>query len=261
MPVVISPNWPAPGSVGAASTLRAGGSSTGPYASLNLGAHVGDDAETVASNRRAVAAMLDLPAEPSWLEQVHGTRIAELDAPSGGPADGAVTSRPDRVCVVLTADCLPVLLATAGGERVGVAHAGWRGTLNNIAGETIAAMQESYGAEPAKIRAAIGPAIGPCCYEVSEELIGRFHDRLKCDIKDIAEPAHKPSETGRSGRRLDLPKINRIQLEEAGLIRANIDPTNICTACRSDIFFSHRYEADEEKGAGTGRQLSLIMNH
>ncbi|MBN1238065.1 MAG: laccase domain-containing protein, partial [Gammaproteobacteria bacterium] len=139
------PDWPAAPRVRARQTLRTGGISEGPYASLNLGAHVGDAPEAVTANRRRLAEQLSLPAAPRWLEQVHGCRVLDLDAepvgafpPAEEPeataasaptrtADGAVTRRPGVVCVVMTADCLPVLLAERHGRAVGVAHAGWRG--------------------------------------------------------------------------------------------------------------------------------------
>ena len=117
------PDWPAPAAVRALSTLRGGGVSAGPYASLNLGGHVGDAPAAVAENRRRLRVAAGLPAEPAWLAQVHGVRIADLDAPSrmlgatARPADAAVTRRPGRVCAILTADCLPVLFAAERAMR------------------------------------------------------------------------------------------------------------------------------------------------
>ena len=151
----IEPNWPAPARVRAASTLRGGGVSQGPYASLNLGTAVGDDAGSVIRNRQILAEMLNLPAEPRWLKQVHGTTVLDLgsfdistrssDVLAEPPAaDGAVTSRPGLPCAVLTADCLPVLLCDTGGTRVGVAHAGWRGLAGGVVESTVRRM----GIEP-----------------------------------------------------------------------------------------------------------------
>ena len=129
IPRFIVPEWPAPPNVRAATTLRNGGASRGPWASLNLGTHVGDQPERVAANRRGLSEALALPAEPAWLDQVHGTRIVRLDAetvPALPRADGATTARAGRPLVVMTADCVPVLLCRRDGRRVGVAHAGWR---------------------------------------------------------------------------------------------------------------------------------------
>src|SRR5262245_48849431 len=127
-PKWIEPQWPAPPNLRALSTLRHGGASVGPYASLNLAEHVGDDAATVLANRARLKRDAGLPAEPLWLEQVHGIDVVQLDAGSASApprADASVSFEPGRVCVVMTADCLPVVLADRAGTRVGVAHAGW----------------------------------------------------------------------------------------------------------------------------------------
>ena len=142
----------------ALSTLRGGGVSAAPFASLNLGAHVGDEPAAVAENRRRLRAAADLPAEPAWLAQVHGAEVADLDTgvatgvatsaatgTAAGPADGAVTRTPGRICAILTADCLPVLFATESGDAVAAAHAGWRG----LAGGVIEATVRSLGGRPA----------------------------------------------------------------------------------------------------------------
>src|SRR5688572_20237263 len=130
-PQWITPDWPAPARVRAAATLRTGGVSEGTFASLNLGAHVGDDANAVAENRRLLGAALHLPAEPAWLNQVHGTMVinAAEAAASRPAADASVSFGPGAVCVVLTADCLPVLFCDRAGTRVAAAHAGWRGLV------------------------------------------------------------------------------------------------------------------------------------
>ena len=189
----IEPDWPAPAEVRALSTFRGGGVSSAPYASLNLGGHVGDAAAAVAENRRRLAAAAGLPSEPVWLAQVHGVNVADLDAwapadpwalphtrgPVGvsgpadasgtgalPPADAAFTRQPGRVCAILTADCLPVLLAADSGDLVAAAHAGWRG----LAGGVIEATVRALGVAPGRLMAWLGPAIGPRHFEVGAEV-------------------------------------------------------------------------------------------
>ncbi|VAV84433.1 FIG00003370: Multicopper polyphenol oxidase [hydrothermal vent metagenome] len=230
---------------------RTGGVSRAPFTSLNTGMHVGDNPGDVAKNRRRIRECFGVEDRNLIIvTQVHGTEVINIEKelpPETAEADAIITARSDIAVAVQTADCVPILFFDPDKNIICAAHAGWRGTLGNIAGKTVTAMKKNYGSDPAKIRAAIGPSIGPCCYEVSTELIGRFHDTL-----NHAGQASKE-------RHLDLPGINKVQLEEAGLACSNIDQTSICTACRSDLFFSHRYEADETRGINTGRQLSFIM--
>ena len=246
----ILPDWPAPARVRAASTLRSGGVSRGSYASLNLSAAVGDDAADVARNRRILAEMLDLPAEPMWLRQVHGTRVLDLDradAPaaarhsgraSPGPssrnpppaADGSVTSRPGRPCAVLTADCLPVLLCDTLGTRVGAVHAGRRG----LAGGVLESAVRRMGADPARILAWIGPGIGQGAYEVGGEVLDRF--------VAIDREAVRCFAANSNGRwQADLHGLARRRLRDAG-VRA-IHGSGRCTHSDPERFFSHRREA------------------
>ena len=131
-----APDWPAPRNVRAYVTERG---SAARYGTLNLALHVGDDASAVAANRARLRAALGLPSEPRWLTQVHGVRVLDLERDEGSEADGAVTGRTGVACVVMTADCLPVLLCDRGGTRVGVAHAGWRGLLNGVLPAAVAA--------------------------------------------------------------------------------------------------------------------------
>ena len=162
-----APDWPAPPSVRAWVTERGG---SPRYGTMNLATHVGDDADAVAANRGRLRAELALPAEPSWLEQVHGARVLDLDREQLAPADGAVTARAGVVCAVLTADCLPVVLCDRAGGRVGVAHAGWRGLLAGVLPAAVAAFRQ----DPAEILAWLGPAIGPAAYEVGADVRDPF---------------------------------------------------------------------------------------
>jgi YfiH family protein len=196
---VLEPQWPVPRAVRAAFTLRGGGVSAAPFDSLNIGAHVGDEAAAVVENRRRVRTRLSLPAEPAWLEQVHGTRVAELDAPgvATGPADGVVTREKGRVCAVQVADCLPVLFSSPDAAAVGAAHAGWRGLAAGVLEATIAQLE----VEPTRLIAWLGPAISAVHFEVGDEVRSAFlardpgagcafarnsRDRWQCDLNVLA---------------------------------------------------------------------------
>jgi len=235
----ITPEWPAPARVQAVATERGGGASRGLYANLNLGTHVGDEPDAVVDNRRLLAAKLELPEEPSWLEQVHGTTIVDLDTNSPRAADGAVTSSSNRVCAVLTADCLPVLFATTAGERIGVAHAGWRGLAGGVLPAAVAAM----GGDPADLLVWLGPAIGPSAYEVGAEVRAAF---------SAADPGaaacFQPNARGRW--QADLYGLARRSLAAAGV--SAVYGGDFCTYLDAERFYSHRREAP------CGRMATLI---
>ena len=163
------PDWAAPANVKALQTTRNGGVSKMPWASFNLGDHVGDDPAAVAANRRALREAL--PGEPRWLTQVHGIVAVDADwKPKTGEADAAFARRPGTVCAVMTADCLPVLLCDRRGSVVAAAHAGWRGLLDGVLESVVAAM----AAAPGELLAWLGPAIGPRCFEVGTEVRAAF---------------------------------------------------------------------------------------
>ncbi|WP_414040897.1 peptidoglycan editing factor PgeF [Acidithiobacillus sp. M4-SHS-6] len=168
------PDWPLPKGVRSAFTLRHGGYSSGPYDSFNLGDHVGDDPEAVAKNRQHLGELLNLPGEPQWLRQVHGTEILQIptDSPvcSDAAADGAVTHVAGPVLAVLTADCLPVLACSRDGRHLGAFHAGWRGLLAGILEKGVAAL----GVPGKEVLIYLGPAIGPEAFAVGPELRAAF---------------------------------------------------------------------------------------
>jgi polyphenol oxidase len=244
-PQWLTPNWPAPATVRALSTLRTGGASSPPYASLNLGVHVGDDATAVEGNRRALRDAARLPAEPVWLEQVHGTCVMDLDSqiPSG-PADAAVTRQSGRVCAILTADCLPVLLANDAGDRVGAAHAGWRGLAAGVIEATVAAL----GAPPRQLLAWLGPAIGPQHFEVGVEVREEFLRRAGAGDTAADDAAFVPNARGRYAA--DLYALARRRLRRLGVDR--IYGGGECTYTDDARYYSHR------RDARTGRQATLI---
>jgi hypothetical protein len=234
-----APDWPAPPGVRAWVTTRPGGASRGAYAALNLATHVGDDGAQVVTNRRWLVGALGLPSEPVWLNQVHGTAIAALDGGAvPAAADGAVTSRPGTVCAVLTADCLPVLLAARDGRRIGVAHAGWRGLAAGVLGAAVAAL----GTAPADVVAWLGPAIGPAAYEVGAEVRASFAD------SPAAAACLQPNDRGRW--QADLYGLARLRLAAAGVHA--VYGGGLCTFTDPARFFSHRREAP------CGRMATLI---
>lgn len=237
----ITPDWPAPTNVRALVTTRSGGYSVAPYATLNLGLQVGDDVRAVRRNREMVAALL--PGEPYWLEQVHGIEVADASAPwEGVPAcaDAAVACRSERVCVVMTADCLPVLLCDIAGTTVAAAHAGWRGLAAGVLEATVRRM----ACAPASIMAWLGPAIGPAHFEVGDEVRERF-----LAIDRAAGAAFMPGCT--HGKWMaDLYALARLRLAAAGV--TCVSGGTMCTHEDSVRFFSYR------RDGMTGRFASLI---
>lgn len=235
----ISPDWPAPANVRALLSTRIGGISQAPYASLNFGDHVGDDPLNVLQNRTLLSQLL--PAEPCWLKQVHGTRVADATMPVGVvEADASVAQRTGAVCVIMTADCLPVLLCDREGSVVAAAHAGWRGLLDGVLENTVAAMRRPGN----EILAYLGPAIGPDAFEVGDEVRSAFVDR-----DPLATAAFKPA--GCIGKWLaDLYLLARQRLAGVGVTA--IYGGSDCTYSDAERFFSYR------RDGVTGRMASLI---
>jgi YfiH family protein len=230
----------APPGIRAGTTTREGGVSLGARASLNLAAHVADDPAAVAANRARLGAALALPAEPFWLQQVHGIDVAVPDGTGIAPvADAAVTFESGRVLAVLTADCLPVVFASRDGRRIGVAHAGWRGLLAGVLERTVAAL----GVAPTELVAWLGPAIGPAAFEVGGEVRDAFLDAAPADA-----PAFVPN--ARRRWQADLPALARARLARAGV--EAVTASGLCTHADPDRFYSHR------RDPATGRQATLV---
>lgn len=235
----IAPDWPAPAHVRVLSTLRLGGVSAGPYASLNLAAHVGDRPDAVSANRLLLREAAHLPAEPLWLEQVHGTNVIRHPGDSVAVrADASVAFEPGRVCAVMTADCLPVVLTDRGGTRVGVAHAGWRGLLDGVVEATIAAL----ATPPTELLAWLGPAIGPDAFEVGDEVRAAFAARNPAALEHF-----QPNERNRY--QADLTGLARLALAAAGV--HSVHGGGWCTHHESERFFSFR------RDGVTGRMATL----
>ena len=245
---VLTPDWPAPPNVRAAFTLRGGGVSTPPFDTLNVAAHLGDEAQAVMENRRLIRAALPLPTEPTWMEQVHGVEVFDLDvtqthsdaASADIPrADAAITRSAGRVCVVQVADCLPVLFAVRDGSAVAAAHAGWRGLAAGVLEATVGRL----AAEPARLVAWVGPGIGAAHFEVGEEVRSAFlaHDAA-------AGGAFLGNARGRW--QCDLVALARARLAAIGVIETF--GGGWCTYADPARFFSYR------RDGLCGRMAALI---
>lgn len=224
-------------------TSRLDGVSSGRFASCNLGRSWGDEPGLVDANLRLVAADAGFAVESlCQVIQVHGGAVLAMTAPESRQreADGMVTARP--LCLgVLTADCVGILLADGKG-RVAAVHAGWRGTVQGVAGAAVAELR-ALGARPEELRAVLGPSIGPCCFEVKADVAAAFAPR-------------SPDSVQRRGERIyvDLWRTNRALLLQAGLVPEHIDAAPPCTACDARRFYSYRRD-----GAGIGQHLAFIL--
>ncbi|MEA5125790.1 peptidoglycan editing factor PgeF [Xanthomonas floridensis] len=250
-PFVLPADWPAPPRIRALTTLRHGlGVSQAPFDTLNLGnrsSPEGDTPERVQRNRALLVQALALPGPPQWLRQVHGVDVVRLEALSAAAgaqvdtagdgvrgsheptADAAVTDVPGRVLAILTADCLPVVLAAVDGSEIAAAHAGWRGLADGVLERSVAAMQT-----PApQLMAWLGPAAGPQAYEIGQDVFDAFVDE---DVQ--AQHAFVATRVGHW--RVDLYALARLRLQRAGLRADAIHGGGLCTISDPARFFSHR---------------------
>lgn len=241
---LLLPDWPAPRNVHAVVTTRIGGVSAAPWASLNLGMHVGDNPVDVQANRNHLTQALQhlsSCAPPQWLNQVHGIQVVNAGSdPACVPdADAVTTMQPGMPCAVMTADCLPVFFCDQDGHRVAVAHAGWRGLCDGVLEATLKQFPDSN-----RVLAWLGPAIGPAAFEVGDEVRAAF---MECDAG--AASAFVPSPN--AGRWLaDIYALARQRLTRAGV--ASIYGGGLCTFNDPDRFFSYRRDGQ------TGRMASII---
>ena len=235
--LLIEPDWPAAAHVRAVQTTRIGGVSVGDWSGLNLAEHVEDDIAHVQQNRRLLREQLALPQEPAWLTQVHGCDVVDAGSDST-QADGAFCSAPGQVCVVMTADCLPVLLCDRQGTRVAALHAGWRGLVNGI---LEAGVQRLGGAD--ELIAWLGPAIGPQAFEVGDEVREAF-----IAVQPQSEAAFVAN---RPGHWLaDIYALARLRLARAGV--SEVYGGGECTFQDAEHYYSYR------RDGRTGRMASLI---
>ncbi|HBS44920.1 MAG TPA: peptidoglycan editing factor PgeF [Paenibacillus sp.] len=250
-------------------TGRQGGAGKKPYDSLNCAFHVGDAPEDVLTNRRALAEALDFKPE-AWTcgEQTHGAEIAvvrEADRGRGQKdrtsafqaTDGLLTDVPGVFLTSFYADCVPLYFYDPVHQVVGLAHAGWKGTVGQIAAAMVSKMETIYGSHPQDIIAAIGPSIGACCYEVDDYVMEHVH-RLEGDLSKPTGTAgilelYRTSDTDENKYMLNLKEMNRRIMIKAGILPTHIECTSWCTSCNQDLFFSYR----KENGV-TGRMTSWI---
>ena len=222
----IQADWSAPEGVVAGCSTRDGGVSLGRYASLNLGEHVGDEQDSVRENRRRLASACELPSEPVWLNQVHGKDV--VTAPEAGmTADASMTDQRNVVCVVMVADCLPVLFCNDDGSRVAAAHAGWRGLAAGVLENTV----DAFDDPPERLQAWLGPAISQPAFEVGDEVREAFL------AHDPAAGRHF-EQNARRRWQADLYGIARQRLSAAGVRR--VTGGDFCTYGDEARFFSHR---------------------
>jgi YfiH family protein len=238
-PVFTSADWPAPANVKALTTTRNGGFSVGVYASFNLADHVADDPEAVQKNRLLLRETLKLPAEPVWLNQVHGVRVIDAATAPDRTADGSYTDQAGIVCAVLSADCLPVFLCDRGGAQVALVHAGWRGLAAGVIEQGVAAFRTSAS----ELLVWLGPAIGPLAFEVGDEVRQRF---IAHDPQSIAAF----TANNRNRWHADIYALARLRLRNLGVDK--IYGGNFCTAREQEKFFSYR------RSRLCGRMASLI---
>jgi polyphenol oxidase len=234
-------DWRLPAGVQAAFTTRRGGVSAPPWDSFNVATHVGDVPEHVSANRTRLRSLLSLPAEPSWLNQVHGVAVADLDSAATGPitADAAIATQPGHVCVVMVADCLPVLFASQDGGRIAAAHAGWRGLAAGVLERTVAAM----GIPGRELTAWLGPSISVQHFEVGEEV----HDSF---IATDPAAASAFAANSRGRWQADLPALARQRLATVGV--TDVSGGEWCTFADRERFYSHRRD-------GNGGRLAALI--
>jgi polyphenol oxidase len=239
-------------------STRVGGVSRGGYRSLNISHKVQDESLRVLENRNLLSRALGMDLlQVVYADQVHGDQVLKLDAanrpPSGGSlgqGDGLITQEKGIPIMLLVADCLPVFFYDPTHQAIGLAHAGWRGTVSHVAAKTLLAMGDAYGTRPEEVRVVLGPCIGPCCYEVGPDVFREFSEVFPWagEVFQATSPGHW---------KLDLTEANARQLKEIGLKEENLIRSGLCTIRHTDLFFSHRAESSEAES--TGRFGAFIM--
>ncbi len=234
----IKPDWPVARNIHAAVTLRSGGLSQGAFSSLNPALHVNDREEIVQGNRKIISDMLNLPADPVWLEQTHSNQVVKADPLiQQVAADASYTDQANTVCAVLTADCLPVLLASKEGTQIAAIHAGWRGLLAGIIANTVNALNTT------ELVAWLGPAISPDCFEVGAELRDLFVNK-----STVFATAFKITQQNKY--LADIYQLATIELASIGITQ--VYGGDFCTVTDTQRFYSYRRDGE------TGRMATLI---
>jgi YfiH family protein len=234
-------------------STRLGGVSPPPFQWLNLSDSTGDQASRVRENRNILAGVFGIsPSTLVTANQIHQDGVLVIDAssppnPPKASCDAIVTQRPGIAIGVLTADCVPVLLYDSERSVIAAIHVGWKGTALNLCAKTIRLMAERFGTDPKSLLGAVGPSIGPCCYEVDHHVCSSFSEH-----SGRWTAWARPSAPGRW--KLDLPRANIEMMTSVGVPGENITCFRTCTCCQEDLFFSHR----RDNGI-TGRQISFVM--
>ncbi len=239
MPDLLWADWPAPANIKALTTTRSGGVSQGAYSSLNLADHVEDNIEHVKKNRQIISQCLNIQ-EPVWLKQVHGVQIVDAATASHhAEADAIYSNQSDSVCAVLTADCLPLLFCNQQATKVAAAHAGWRGLASGVIESTVDALQE----KAENLMVWLGPAIGPSCFEVGQEVVDTFVAQDKAAIKAFIK-------TDVEHYLADIYQLARLRLKRLGIEK--VYGGGLCTYTDEERFYSFR------KNKVSGRMASMI---
>ncbi|MBO4886985.1 MAG: peptidoglycan editing factor PgeF [Firmicutes bacterium] len=248
---VTFPSFESTGLVRHLFSTRRGGMSAGYLASMNLGFSRGDMAQTVYENYRRISFVSGIyPGDMVLSDQVHGEKILEVGPENRGEGllkpkrmkdvDGFITNRREVCLTTFHADCPAIFLLDPVKKAIGLAHSGWKGTVLEIGRHMVERMHEAYGCRPSDILAGISPSIGPCCFEVGEDVSGIFEAMFQDHVDEVVLPSAKPEK-----RQVDLWKANQLILEEAGLLRENITVTDLCTKCQTEYFYSHRRMGNE----------------
>ncbi|WP_280768722.1 peptidoglycan editing factor PgeF [Salipaludibacillus daqingensis] len=242
-------------------TTKHGGESSFPFETNNLGLHVGDNPQQVRSNRRELSKELHFSAE-KWVcaEQVHGDQIVKVTDKLSGQGvldyedsikstDGFYTNKDNILLTLCYADCVPIYFFSPDHHMIGIAHAGWKGTVKNISGKMIQLWDMMEDISPSNVQVVIGPSIGSCCYVVDEKVIKEVNEVLE----HISSEVTPYKEVTEGQYLLDLKTLNKLLLLHAGVEEMNVNVSTLCTSCNDHLFFSHR----RDKGK-TGRMLSYI---
>ncbi|MEC0090162.1 peptidoglycan editing factor PgeF [Paenibacillus macquariensis] len=246
-------------------TGRHGGTGKSPYESLNCAFHVGDDSQDVINNRRTVVETLGFPFD-AWTcgEQVHSNHVEIVHLEDKGRGnidrssafqntDGLLTNVPGILLTSFYADCVPLYFYDPMKQVIGLAHAGWKGTVSRIASTMVDKMVQEYGSQIHDIRAAIGPSIGSCCYEVDDKVMLSVYDLEKDVLGNSTYSASWYLKKNNGKSMLNLKEMNRQIMMKAGIMPSHIECTTYCTSCRNDLFFSYRKD-----GGTTGRMASWL---
>ena len=248
---VTFPSFEATGLVRHLFSTRRGGMSAGYLASMNLGFARGDNAETVYENYRRISFVSGIyPGDMVLSDQVHGEKILEVGPQNRGEGllkpkrmkdvDGFITNRREVCLTTFHADCPAIFFLDPVKKAIGLAHSGWRGTVLEIGRHMVERMSDRYGSRPSDILAGISPSIGPCCFEVEEDVSGIFEAMFQEHVDEIVLPSPKPGKY-----QIDLWKANQLILQDAGILPENITVTDLCTKCQAEYFYSHRRMGNE----------------